>query len=119
MYNKREIGSEKEMLAAEYLKKKGYFIIEKNYHVRQAELDIIARDESTIVFVEVKYRKNTSSGHPFEAVGIQKQRRICKAALFYMNQKKISPDNTSIRFDVVGIIGDKIEHLKNAFDYIM
>ena len=93
-------------------------IIEKNFQVRQAEIDIIARDGSTIVFIEVKYRSSAGSGHPLEAVTISKQRKICKAALFYMNKNKISPDNTSIRFDVIGILGNDITHIENAFDYV-
>ena len=60
-YNKRQVGTEKEKLAAEYLKKKGYFIIEKNYRVRQGEIDLIARDSMCIVFIEVKYRANGRS----------------------------------------------------------
>ena len=59
-YNKRQVGTEKETLAAEYLEKKGYFIIEKNYRVRQGEIDLIARDGVCIVFVEVKYREDTA-----------------------------------------------------------
>ena len=85
-YNKRQVGTEKEILAAEYLKKKGYFIIEKNYRVRQGEIDLVARDG---------------------------------AALYYLNQKKISIDNTPIRFDVIGINGDTITHIENAFDFVM
>ncbi len=118
MGNMRKVGSDKEEIAAEYLENKGYFIIEKNYRVRQAEIDIIARDGGTIVFVEVKYRANSGSGHPLEAVNYNKQRQICKGALFYMNQKKISLDNTSIRFDVIGILGEEITHVENAFDFV-
>lgn len=118
MENKRLLGQKQEELAASYLRKKGYYIIETNYRVPQAEIDIVARDQSTIVFVEVKYRKDTKSGHPFEAVTVPKQKKICKAALFYLNQKKIAIENTSIRFDVIGITGDEIEHLENAFDFI-
>ena len=118
MNNKRQQGKDYEELAVKYLKDKGYFIIERNFQVRQAEIDIIARYESTIVFVEVKYRTNASSGHPLEAVTVSKQKKICKAALFYMNKNKISPDNTPIRFDVIGILGDEITHIENEFDYI-
>ncbi len=116
--NKRKTGNEYEDYAIKYLENKGYFIIERNFHVRQAEIDIIARDKATIVFVEVKYRAGSSSGHPLEAVTIAKQKKISKAALFYMNKNKISPDNTSIRFDVIGILGDELTHVENAFDFI-
>ncbi|MFR0783579.1 MAG: YraN family protein [Coprococcus sp.] len=80
-YNKRQVGTEKENLAAEYLKKKGYFIIEKNYRVRQGEIDLIARDGMCIVFVEVKYRANGRSGDALEAVTGAKIRQISKTAL--------------------------------------
>lgn len=119
MDNKRQQGKNYEERAVKYLEDKGYFIIDRNYHVRQAEIDIIARYDSTIVFIEVKYRTNSLSGHPLEAVTVPKQKRICKAALFYMNQNKISIDNTCIRFDVIGILGEEITHLENAFDFIL
>ena len=118
MDNKRQTGKNYENLAINFLQDKGYFIIEKNFQVRQAEIDIVARDGSTIVFLEVKYRSSSVSGHPLEAVTPFKQRKICKAALFYMNKNKISPDNTSIRFDVIGILGNEITHIENAFDYV-
>ena len=118
MYNKRREGQQKELVATEYLKNKGYFIIQTNFRVRQGEIDIIARDGETIVFVEVKYRKDLSSGNPLEAVNYAKQRKICRTALFYMNLNKISPDNTPIRFDVIGILGEEITHIVNAFDFV-
>ena len=118
-YNKRQVGTEKEKLATEYLKKKGYFIIEKNYRVRQGEIDLIARDGMCIVFVEVKYRADGRSGDALEAVTGAKIRQISKMALFYLNQKKISIDNTPIRFDVIGINGDMVTHIENAFDFVM
>lgn len=116
-YNKRQVGTEKENLAAEYLRKKGYFIIEKNYRVRQGEIDLIVRDGACIVFVEVKYRADSRSGDALEAVTGAKIRQISKTALFYLTQKKISIDNTPIRFDVIGINGDIITHIENAFDF--
>ncbi len=116
--NNRVTGQDKENIAVNYLKNKGYFIIQTNFRVRQGEIDIVARDGSTIVFVEVKYRSTSRSGNPLEAVNITKQRKISKAALFYLNKNKISPDNTPIRFDVIGILGEQITHIENAFDYV-
>ena len=118
-YNKRRVGAEKETLAVEYLEKKGYFIIEKNYRVRQGEIDLIARDGTCIVFVEVKYRADDRSGDALEAVTRAKIRQISKMALFYLNQEKISIDNTPIRFDVIGINGDTVTHIENAFDFVI
>lgn len=117
MYNKREIGTKKEQFAADYLKKCGYFIIETNYRVRQGEIDIVARDGEYIVFVEVKYRTDEKSGNALESITKAKMRQISKTALFYMNQKKLSTDHTKIRFDVVGITGDTVTLIKNAFDF--
>jgi len=116
--NKRQIGTEKEVMAIKYLQDKNYFIITSNYRIKQAEVDIIARDKDVIVFIEVKYRKNEDCGHPFEAVDIKKQKRICKAALDYMTKNKISIYNTKIRFDVIGILGKEIMHVEDAFEYI-
>lgn len=116
--NKRIKGKDKEELAAKFLENKGYYIVETNFRVRQAEIDIVARNGSTIVFVEVKYRSSEKNGNPLEAVDIRKQRQISKAALFYLNSKKISVDTIPIRFDVVGILGEDITHIENAFDYI-
>lgn len=118
-YNKRQVGTEEELRAAQYLRDKGYFIVEKNYRVRQGEIDIVARDKACIVFVEVKYRSNNQSGNALEAVTKAKMKQISKTALFYLNQKKISVDNTPIRFDVIGINGDTITHVENAFDFIL
>lgn len=71
-----------------------------------------------IVFIEVKYRANGRSGDALEAVTRAKIRQISKTALF-TNQKKISIENTPIRFDVIGINGDSITHVENAFDFVM
>lgn len=113
--NNRSLGGEKEQMAIDFLREKGYFIIESNFRVRQAEIDIVARDGATIVFVEVKYRSTSKTGHPLEAVDYRKQQKISRAALSYINKNKISIDNTSIRFDVIGILDKEITHIENAF----
>ncbi len=86
--------------------------------MRQAEIDIIAIDDDTYVFVEVKYRQSGTAGTSLEAVTPSKQKKISAAALFYMNQKQLSIYKTNIRFDVIGIDGDAVTHIKNAFSYI-
>ena len=115
--NKRLYGSMYEDVAVKYLLEKGYFIIQRNFRCHMGEIDIIARDGQTIVFVEVKYRKNTASGHPLESVTLAKQKKISQVALAYMNLNRISVYNTMIRFDVIGICGDEIQHIENAFMY--
>lgn len=114
--NQRKLGSDKEAVAAAYLKEKGYCIVEKNYRVRQGEIDLVAKDRDTLVFVEVKYRKNPASGFAAEAVGMAKQRKISRVSLSYLSEHGISPD-AAIRYDVIAIDQDVITHYENAFLY--
>lgn len=111
--NKRKIGAQKELLAVHYLKSKGMEILEQNFRCRIGEIDVIARDGETIVFVEVKYRKDGSFGSPFEAVDRRKQNTIRLVAQYYLQQK--NQNGCMMRFDVIGILGERLEHLKNAF----
>lgn len=114
-FNKRQIGTDYETVAAEYLEQKGYIILERNYRNPHGEIDIIARDGETVVFCEIKYRKKGSYGSPLEAVDIRKQKRISKVALYYTAGYK-APKNVFYRFDVIGIDGNgRIEHIENAF----
>lgn len=112
--NKRIIGSEKETIAAEYLKSAGLVILERNYRVRSGEIDIIAKDGECLVFCEVKYRSSNKAGGASFAVSRQKQLQIARVANIYMTKKHISPD-TFCRFDCVLIDSDKINHIKNAW----
>ena len=111
--NRRETGTQYEERAAEYLIAQNYQILESNYRIRSGEIDIIARDGTVLVFIEVKYRKNDESGNHLEAVDIRKQRKIIKVARYYLYQKKYG--DVPCRFDVIGICGSHIEHIKDAF----
>jgi putative endonuclease len=115
---KESLGRRGEEAACSFLKRKGYTIVERNYRRRHGELDIIARDGATLVFVEVKTRQSRQYGSPFEAVDYRKQRQISRMALDYLQARKIS--DTPLRFDVVAVIlhGEKGEcqHLCNAFE---
>lgn len=117
MINKRSIGSQFEQVAANYITEQGYLLLDKNFRCKVGEIDIIAKDHNYLVFVEVKYRKNICQGQPREAVDYFKQKKICSTALYYLMKKKISVD-TPIRFDVVDILGNEINLIKNAFDYM-
>lgn len=109
-YEKGNIG---ENTAYDYLKKKGYQILERNYRYFTGEIDIIAQYENYIIFVEVKYRKTTINGYPREAVKKSKQNKIRKTALYYISEKNVQ--NNDFRFDVVEILDKNIEHIENAF----
>jgi len=111
------LGKEGENIAADFLKKKGFRIIEKNYRTAFGEIDIIAQDRGVIVFVEVKTRSAITFGYPFEAVNPKKREKIRKVALCFMKrQNKESP----ARFDVLSIYFEhgrqQIEHIQDAFE---
>jgi len=112
----RITGREGEQAALIFLGKAGYRILATNYKTVFGEVDIIAQDKGTTVFVEVKSRASNAFGQPFEAVTPRKQEKIRKVALFYMKQQK---QELPVRFDVlsINIAGAEktIEHIKDAF----
>jgi putative endonuclease len=116
--SKQLLGKEGERLAEQYLKKKGYKIVERNYRCRGAELDLIVLDRRVIVFVEVKTRTGHGFGSPLEAVEFRKQQKMIQAAQYFLNEKKLHQRDA--RFDVVGISwpgGEPlVEHIENAFE---
>lgn len=115
VWNKRALGSEKEELAANYLKANGYQIVERNYYLRSSEIDLIARDGRYLVFIEVKYRKDKRYGYPSEAITRTKKNRILRAAKHYLLTHQLSEYETPCRFDVVSILNEDIQVIKNAF----
>ncbi len=114
MSNLRNIGTKGENLAEQYLRKKSYKILCKNFRTPFGEIDIIAKHGETIVFVEVKLRKTKRYGTPEEAITSYKKRHIIKSAFFYL--KRYSLFEISIRFDVIAISPSAITHYENAFD---
>ena len=90
--NNTEIGKRGEEIAAEFLKKQGVDIIEKNYHTKFGEIDLIGFDKSTIIFIEVKLRNNDNFGTPVEAITQTKLKRIYKSALWYISMHKNNYD---------------------------
>ena len=113
--NKRRLGAQKEQLAAEYLEKKGFYILERNFFCWQGELDLVAiSPERELVFIEVKYRTNSRNGFPEEAVNEKKQARIRKASLVYLYQH---PSCLPCRYDIVSILGKEIKQIENAFNF--
>jgi putative endonuclease len=115
----RSLGNVGESIAATFLKGAGLSIVECNFRCVCGELDIVARDGRTIVFIEVKCRNNENYGPPQLAVTPFKQRQISKAALVWLSKRRLY--DAEARFDVVAIVlheGElpKIEHIRNAFD---
>lgn len=112
---KKKIGNKGEALAEEYLSKKGFQVLEKNYRAGRNEIDLIALDGTKLVFIEVKARKNSNFCEGREAVNRKKQVNIYKVAKAYISKQKIS--YKEIRFDVVEIYNDNntLEHYEGAF----
>lgn len=115
--NKRQIGSEQEYIAEQYLIKNGYIILERNFNTRTGEIDMIAKDREYLVFIEVKYRSSTAYGYPEEAITSTKKQKIIKTARYYMQLKGISQD-VPCRFDVIVILKEDIHLIKDAFQVI-
>jgi putative endonuclease len=108
-----ETGIAGEQQACEFLKTKGYTIVDRNFRSRFGEVDIIARLGEDLVFAEVKTRNSRAFGRPSESVGWKKQQRIRKTALYYLMLHPSAEAN--IRFDVVEVEKTGITHIENAF----
>lgn len=107
-----------EWLAAERLRREGYVILERNYRCAAGEIDLVAREDGMLVFVEVRTRSDDAFGSPLESVGFLKQRRLREVARYYLKERR--PRYEGIRFDVVGIVlkeGEeaRIEIVPHAF----
>lgn len=113
-----QLGKNGESIAARHLEQRGYRILTRNYRSPAGEIDIVARQGETIVFIEVKTRRSQRYGHPKAAVTPAKQRKISMAALHYL--KSQNQLQARSRFDVVTILpkGDssQIELIQNAFE---
>jgi putative endonuclease len=105
-------------MAERYLQEKGYRVLERNYRCPVGELDLVALDRRAVVFVEVKTRTDDRFGVPLEAVHPRKQKKMIRAALFFLSQRRLH--HRDARFDVVGVSfkGDAptVEHIQNAFE---
>ena len=109
-------GTRSEIIASNYLKEKGYKIIATNYKNKIGEIDVIAKDKDTIVFVEVKARLSQAFGHPLEAINAEKQLKIRRVAELFLMSKHLF--DAPCRFDAISILGlenPEILHIKNSF----
>jgi putative endonuclease len=112
----RATGGRAEQLARRYLIRQGLKPVTENWHCRQGEIDLIMRDRKTLVFVEVRFRRNSTYGTPAATVGLTKQRRLVHAAHRYLQQLGSEPP---CRFDVIAITAEpelQLQWIRNAFD---
>lgn len=113
-----ELGKKGEELAVGYLQKLRYKILERNYRCKFGEIDIIALDRKTVVFVEVKTRSSKEFGSPQTGVTLRKQRQLAKVALSYLQKHHLF--NRDARFDVVAVekncSEERINMIRNAFE---
>jgi putative endonuclease len=96
------LGDRGEMAACGFLKEKGYEILEKNYKCKLGEIDVIARRDGRIAFIEIKTRTNAQFGMPQEAVVLKKQEKIFKISQWYLKEKKL--EKAAVAFDVVAVL---------------
>ncbi|MFH1218102.1 MAG: YraN family protein [Pseudomonadota bacterium] len=116
-FQRQSLGKMGEELARKFLLRQGYKIIQCNFRTRNGEIDIVAREGNTLIFVEVKTRSDGRFGSPFEAVTAGKQRKISMVALEYLVAHG-GPDQ-SCRFDVVSVRpgeNPEVEIIRNAFE---
>ncbi len=116
----KSLGKWGEEKAVEFLNAKGYKILERNYKNKIGEIDLIALDQKTICFVEVKCRRSLAYGQPYESVTRRKQIKIAQVALIFLKYH-FGHTNIHARFDVVSILvkgssPPTVEHIPNAFD---
>ena len=113
------LGREGEDLAVKFLEKKGYIILERNYKLRSGEIDIVAKENNTISFIEVRTRSSLKFGSPFASVTTSKQRQIIRTALHYIKVNNLF--DYEVRFDVVSVLKNpgantaRIELIRDAF----
>ena len=122
LFPKKTLGQRGEAVAARYLRRRRYKILARGDRFGPGELDLVALDGETIVFVEVKTRQSHAAGHPSEAVDEQKQRRLTRLAVAFLKRYRLL--ERPARFDVIAVTwpADKwfptIEHVKNAFEAV-
>lgn len=114
--SKRATGQQYEAVAEKYLISCGFSLIERNFLAKGGEIDLIMRDGSTLVFVEVRYRKSQRYGHAAETVTRSKINKLIKAANMWLLNNGLSVYSTDFRFDLVAIHqqGEQVEWIKNA-----
>lgn len=113
---KQQIGQEAEKIACDYLLQQGLQFITQNYRDKQGEIDLIMRDNTTMIFVEVRSKQSDIYGSPIESITPHKQQKIARTALSYLQKQKLL-HQIDCRFDIIGIHDHQIEWIQNAFTY--
>ena len=118
-FSARKLGHEFEQLALTFLLGKGLRLVCKNFQTRQGEIDLVMKDHTYLVFVEVRYRKYGRHGSALETVNYHKQQKIIRSAKIFLHSRGLT-EKEQCRFDVVGIVEKKgtkeISWIKNAFE---
>jgi len=114
-YKPKILGQAAEDAACTFLQTQGLSLLQKNFRCSCGEIDLIMQDRDELIFVEVRLRHHSGHGNSLESINQQKQRKIIKAALFYLQKKKLF-DKVFCRFDVIGLdTNQKLSWVKNAF----
>lgn len=108
-------GQHFELVAERWLQARGLQPVSRNYRCRGGEIDLIMHQGQTLVFVEVRYRANSSHGGAASSVTRAKQRKIVLAARHYLKQHAINEAHQACRFDVIAFEGDQPDWIQNAF----
>ncbi|MAT39135.1 MAG: YraN family protein [Ectothiorhodospiraceae bacterium] len=121
MSGQHELGKQGEDTAEEFLRNKGYEIVQRHYRHGHGEIDIVAKDGDMLVFVEVKTRASDAYGSPIEAITAGKQRQLYNLAQAYLYERKLT--DVPCRIDVIGIqfMGGRheIQHIENAMTFML
>ncbi|MEO0082055.1 MAG: YraN family protein [candidate division WOR-3 bacterium] len=115
--NRSRLGAAGEQIAEQYLKSRGWRVLERNYRTKLGEIDLVCREKGTIVFVEVKTRTSSLYGEGTEAVNYSKQRKLYRLAQEYLGSHRL--ESADVRFDVLSIMfvsgQPTIKHIPGAF----
>lgn len=112
--NRQIQGRRAEQQAKEFLQRQGLILIDKNYRCRHGEIDLIMKDGSQLVFIEVRYRRTEAFGGPLASIDHRKKTRLIATASHYLQSKK---QQGTARFDVIGITGEnQIDWVENAVE---
>ena len=116
---RRLFGQHGEQRAAQFLRNLGSVIVERNYRYPRGEIDLVAQNRGTIVFVEVRTHRSQEFGNPLASVKKRKQRQIVMTALHYLSRFQLH--DHAARFDLIGIVGEgetaQLPHIKAAFEF--